>query len=241
MQLRLQSMIVYPQIMEGLDLDAALVRELVAYAGTHVAGIAKKAGVSPSTLQRPANGSATTRMSLRTMEKLRAAYPGFPGWSKYWIAETRLPYRPQEPVPPFGSPFPDLAPVREIDLSFGMGATYLDVPITEEVHHFPRAWLRRYTRSAPDKLFFAQGIGDSMEPTLHDSDLLLIDTDQRQLVSADRIWVLTYAGCGMIKRLRPVPGGGIEVWSDKKEVSPFTAYDGELEIIGRVVAVQRKL
>jgi phage repressor protein C with HTH and peptisase S24 domain len=53
--------------------------------------------------------------------------------------------------------------------------------------------------------------------------------------------VLTYADCGMIKRLRPVPGGGVEVWSDKKEVSPFTAYDGEIEIIGRVVAVQRKL
>jgi phage repressor protein C with HTH and peptisase S24 domain len=136
---------------------------------------------------------------------------------------------------------PDTVAVREIDLSFGMGATYLDVPITEEVHHFPRAWLRRYTRSAPDKLFFAQGIGDSMEPTLHDSDLLLIDTAQRQLTSADRIWVVTYAECGMIKRLRPVPGGGVEVWSDKKEVSPFTAYDGELEIIGRVVAVQRKL
>jgi phage repressor protein C with HTH and peptisase S24 domain len=131
--------------------------------------------------------------------------------------------------------------VREIDLSYGMGATYLDVPITEEVHLFPRAWLRRYTRSAPDKLFFAQGIGDSMEPTLHDSDLLLIDTDQRQLTSADRIWVITYADCGMIKRLRPIPGGGVEVWSDKKEISPFTAYDGEIEIIGRVVAVQRKL
>lgn len=136
---------------------------------------------------------------------------------------------------------PDTVAVREIDLSYGMGATYLDVPITEEVHHFPRAWLRRYTRSAPDKLFFAQGIGDSMEPTLHDSDLLLIDTAQRQLTSADRIWVLTYADCGMIKRLRPVPNGGVEVWSDKKEVSPFTAYDGEIEIIGRVVAVQRKL
>lgn len=155
--------------------------------------------------------------------------------------ETRLPYRPQEPVAKFGAPLPDLAPVREIDLSYGMGATYLDVPVTEEIHHFPRAWLRRYTRSAPDKLFFAQGIGDSMEPTLHDSDLLLIDTEQRTLNSADRIWVVTYADCGMIKRLRPVPGGGVEVMSDKKEVPSFTAYDGELEIIGRIVAVQRKL
>lgn len=227
--------------MEGLKQDTALMCALLEHAGLSAAEVARKAKVDAETVRRPATGKATTRISLRTLEKLQAAYPDFPGWAGYSAAETRLPYRPQEPVPLFGSQIPDLVPVREIDLSFGMGATYLDVPITEEVHHFPRAWLRRYTRSAPDKLFFAQGIGDSMEPTLHDSDLLLIDTDQRQLVSADRIWVLTYADCGMIKRLRPVPNGGVEVWSDKKEVSPFTAYDGELEIIGRVVAVQRKL
>jgi phage repressor protein C with HTH and peptisase S24 domain len=242
MQLRLQPMIDYLPVMDGLEQDAALVRELVAYAGTHVAGIAKKAGVSPSTLQRPANGSATTRMSLRTVEKLKAAYPNFPGWLKLGSTELVLKDETDNPDNLVRGNWPsDGVPVREIDLSYGMGATYLDVPVTEEVHHFPRAWLRRYTRSSPDKLFFAQGIGDSMEPTLHDSDLLLIDTDQRQLTSADRIWVLTYADCGMIKRLRPVPGGGVEVWSDKKEVSPFTAYDGEIEIIGRVVAVQRKL
>lgn len=227
--------------MEGLTQDTALMCELIEFAGLSAAEIARKAKVDPETVRRPATGKATTRISLRTIEKLQAAYPDFPGWSKLGASEVRLPYRPQEQVPQFGSASLDLVPVREIDLSYGMGATYLDVPVTEEVHHFPRAWLRRYTRSAPDKLFFAQGIGDSMEPTLHDSDLLLIDTDQRQLTSADRIWVLTYADCGMIKRLRPVPGGGVEVWSDKKEVTPFTAYDGELEIIGRVVAVQRKL
>ena len=227
--------------MEGLKQDTDLMCALLEFAGLSAAEVARKAKVDAETVRRPATGKATTRISLRTLEKLQAAYPDFPGWSGYSASETRLAYRPQEPVPIFGASMPDLVPVREIDLSYGMGATYLDVPITEEVHHFPRAWLRRYTRSAPDKLFFAQGIGDSMEPTLHDSDLLLIDTDQRQLTSADRIWVLTYADCGMIKRLRPVPGGGVEVWSDKKEVSPFTAYDGELEIIGRVVAVQRKL
>lgn len=227
--------------MEGLDQDAALVRDLVRFSGKTSAEVARAAGLASSTINRHFNGTAETRLSLSTIEKLKAAYPAFTGWPRLGATETRLPYRPQEPIPAFGAPPSDLVPVREIDLSYGMGATYLDVPITEEVHHFPRAWLRRYTRSAPDKLFFAQGIGDSMEPTLHDSDMLLIDTDQRQLTSADRIWVLTYADCGMIKRLRPVPGGGVEVWSDKKEISPFTAYDGEIEIIGRVVAVQRKL
>ena len=215
--------------MEGLEQDSALMSALVSYSGLTAAEVARRAGVAATTVQRPIKGTAETRISQRTLEKLHDAFPKFPGWTRAGAAALAT----------FEEP--DLVPVREIDLSYGMGATYLDVPITEEVHHFPRAWLRRYTLSSPEKLFFAQGIGDSMEPTLHDSDLLLIDTAQKNLTSADRIWVLTYADCGMIKRLRPVPGGGIEVWSDKKEVSPFTAYDGELEIIGRVVAVQRKL
>lgn len=215
--------------MSGVEKDAALITALVDYAGVSLTEVAKRAKVDPETLRKPVKGIVDTRLSQRTVEKLHEAFPKFPGWTTAGAAALAT----------FEEP--DLVPVREIDLSYGMGATYLDVPVTEEVHHFPRAWLRRYTRSAPDKLFFAQGLGDSMEPTLHDSDLLLIDTDQRQLTSADRIWVLTYADCGMIKRLRPVPGGGVEVWSDKKEVSPFTAYDGELDIIGRVVAVQRKL
>jgi phage repressor protein C with HTH and peptisase S24 domain len=215
--------------MEGLEQDRALMLALVDYTGLSAAEVARKAGLAATTIQRPIKGTADTRISQRTIEKLAEAFPKFPGWTRAGAAA----------MASFVDP--DLVPVREIDLSFGMGATYLDVPVTEEVHHFPRAWLRRYTRSAPEKLFFAQGIGDSMEPTLHDSDLLLIDTDQQTLTSADRIWVVTYADCGMIKRLRPVPGGGVEVMSDKKEIPAFTAYDGELVIIGRVVAVQRKL
>lgn len=227
--------------MEGLKQDTELMCALLDYAGLSAAEVARKAKVDAETVRRPATGKATTRISLRTIEKLQAAYPDFPGWSTLAASETRLPYRPQDPVPSFGSPFPDLVPVREIDLSFGMGATYLDVPITEEVHHFPRAWLRRYTRSSPDKLFFAQGIGDSMQTTLYDSDLLLIDTAQNQLTSADRIWVITYANCGSIRRLRPMPDGSVAMLADNPSIPREVAYDGELSIIGRVVAYQRKL
>lgn len=135
----------------------------------------------------------------------------------------------------------EMVTIREIDLSFGMGMTFLDVPVTEEMHSFPRAWIRRYTRASADQLFFAKGLGDSMEPTLFDSDLLLIDTSQQSLNMSDKIWAIAYAGCGMVKRLRPVPSGGVEIWSDNKTLSTITAFDGEMEIIGRVVAVQRKL
>lgn len=232
--------------MAGLEQDTALMRALIDYSGVSAAEVARRAKIDPETVRRPATGKATTRMSVSSLEKLRAAYPNFPGWAKARAEEGHLPYLPQEPPPAFGAPPSDLVPVREIDLTFGMGATYLDVPVTEEVHHFPRAWLRRYTRAAPDRLFFAQGLGDSMEPTLYDSDLLLIDSSQKTLNMSEKIWAIAYADCVMIKRLRPVPAkdgkdAGVEVWSDKKEISPFTAYDDELRIIGRVVAVQRKL
>lgn len=215
--------------MSGIDDDMRLIGALVDHAGVSPAQVAQKAKVSPRTIQRMMNGTAEARLSQRTIERLHDAFPKFPGWSRAGAAALAT----------FDEP--ELVEVREIDLTFGMGSTYLDVPVTERTHQFPRDWLRRFTRSSPDHLFFAQGLGDSMEPTLYDSDLLLIDSSQRQLNMAEKIWAVAYAECGMVKRLRPVPGGGVEVWSDKKEVSPFTAYDGELEIIGRVVAVQRKL
>lgn len=134
-----------------------------------------------------------------------------------------------------------LVPVREIDLSLGMGATYLDVPVTETVRLFPIEWLRLYTKADPEHLLFAQGVGDSMEPTLRDSDLMLIDCSQKHLNMSDKVWAIAYADCGAVKRLRPVPGGGVEILSDNLNVPTATAYDGELHILGRVVATVRKM
>lgn len=134
-----------------------------------------------------------------------------------------------------------LVPVREIDLTLGMGATYLDVPVTETIRHFPIDWLRLYTKADPEHLLFVQGVGDSMEPTLRDSDLLLIDCSQRHLNMSDKVWAIAYADCGAVKRLRPVPGGGVQILSDNPSVPDATAFDGELHILGRVVATVRKM
>jgi len=134
-----------------------------------------------------------------------------------------------------------LVAVRELDLTLGMGSTYLDVPVTETIRHFPIEWLRLYTRSDPENLIFAQGVGDSMMPTLLDSDLLLIDCSQQTLNVSDKIWAVSYAGLGAIKRLRAKPDGGVHLLSDNSLVPHATAYDGELHIMGRVVASVRKM
>lgn len=135
----------------------------------------------------------------------------------------------------------DLVEVQEIDLKFGMGATELEIPVTKMVRHFSRDWLRQYTRADPDKVYFAQGIGDSMAPTINDSDLLIIDSSEQMIRMADKIWAVAFCGQGMVKRLRQTRDG-VLILSDNKEVAPpETAHDGELHILGRVVGIVRKM
>lgn len=134
-----------------------------------------------------------------------------------------------------------LVEIKEIDLSYGMGASYLDSPVTIKTRHFPLGWLRFYTCSSPDKLFFARAIGDSMVPTLYDGDMVLIDTAELEPRFGDQIWAIAFGVTGMIKRLRPMPDGSVKILSDNDRVPPEIAVDGEMHIIGRVAAVIRKL
>jgi len=106
---------------------------------------------------------------------------------------------------------------------------------------FSREWLRHFTDTAPEHLFSATGIGESMYPTIHTSDVVLVDRSQNTARMADQIWACVYGEVGMIKRLRPLPNGGVEILSDNPSVPPKTAFDGELHIIGRVVAVVRRM
>jgi phage repressor protein C with HTH and peptisase S24 domain len=133
-----------------------------------------------------------------------------------------------------------LVPVREIDLRYGMGATELEVPVTSTVRHFARDWIRTYTGASPDHLYFAQGIGDSMAPTILNSDLLLIDSSEQTLHLADKIWACAYGNSGMVKRLRQMADGSVKIMSDNQNVRDEIAYDGELHVLGRVVAIVRK-
>ena len=80
-----------------------------------------------------------------------------------------------------------------------------------------------------------------MEGTIHDSDIVLIDRRQDSPRMADLIWAFAFGEIGMIKRLRPMPDGSVKILSDNPAVPAETAHDGELNIIGRVVAVVKRL
>lgn len=66
--------------MANVDDDIRLVRDLLAWANTNANQVGKAIGVANTTINRFAKGTAVTKLHRDTLEKLRAAYPGFPGF-----------------------------------------------------------------------------------------------------------------------------------------------------------------
>lgn len=218
-----------------------MIRALVDYAGVSAAQVAQKAKVNPRTIQRMNGGTAEARLSASTLERLRAAYPGFPLWPKPGSAETQRDFTFPEYMIDKRQPEADTVELEQIDLRFGMGGTFTDGPVEVERRPFSRAWLRSITATAPRHLFWAIGDGDSMEPTIRSGEIILIDRSQLTPRMDDGIWAVVHGEIGMIKRLRQLPGGAVELHSDNHLVRPQTAVDGELHVVGRVIAVVRRL
>lgn len=198
--------------------------------------LSRQVGVTQGTIAHLASGRSSSSVHLpKIARELQTTVA-------YLEGETDDPADGYVPLPSTNEVAQELGlvPVREIDLRYGMGATELDVPVTTTVRHFSREWIQLYTGASPDHLYFAQGIGDSMSPTILDSDLLLIDVSQQTLHLADKIWACAYGNSGMVKRLRQMANGSIKIMSDNQNVRDEIAYDQELHVLGRVVAIVRK-
>lgn len=127
----------------------------------------------------------------------------------------------------------------DLSLPMGPGAT-VDDYVEEEPVEFDLGYLRAITRTPVHRLRLARGVGDSMFPTLHSSDEVLIDTTQNQLLHSDRIYAASINGGAAIKRLRPIEGGKrILVISDNKTIEPYPVDAHEVLIWGRVIRFAR--
>lgn len=134
----------------------------------------------------------------------------------------------------------DLVPIASIDQAYGMGGTFTDMPVEEHAMLFPRQWIESITHSPPSALTWARGRGDSMAPTINDNDLVLFDRSQRVVREQDAIWALTVGDIGMIKRLR-VRRSEVQILSDNDRVPTDLAHTDEVNIIGRLVFIGRRI
>ncbi|WP_157035646.1 S24 family peptidase [Sphingobium chungbukense] len=163
--------------------------------------------------------------------------------AREWLATAGRPSIRQGPTV-----HPDIPPTRgvadgdgmvmlkQINLGFAMGdGTNLDDYFEESEIGFDPNQLRAISRAPSTRLIVAHGAGDSMQPTLLDSDTLVIDTTQTKLNMMDRIWAISLYGAGAVKRLRPAAEGKVEIISDNPIHGAKLVSAEDVRIIGRVV------
>ncbi len=133
-----------------------------------------------------------------------------------------------------------LLPLYDVRASAGGGAWNDDERVSKTLA-FRREWIAADLRANPDTLVLVYVDGDSMESTLSSGDVVMVDRSQLALRS-DGIYVFSYDGSLLIKRLQRMAGDTVRVISDNPR---FTAYDLQVQdfegeharaqMIGRVV------
>jgi phage repressor protein C with HTH and peptisase S24 domain len=133
-----------------------------------------------------------------------------------------------------------LVSVASIDLAYGMGATFAGDLVDVDHKYFDAEWLATITDTPPASLTWARGRGDSMSPTINDHDIVLIDRSDRNVRDQDAIWAFTIGDMAYLKRLR-VRGEKVTILSDNERVPPDYAHPDEINIVGKVSHIVRRI
>ncbi|MGA9659010.1 MAG: S24 family peptidase [Asticcacaulis sp.] len=213
-------------------------RERIVAMGHTQSSLARKVGVTQAAIAKLLTGKAFGSSHLHKITRELGTTAAYLTGETDDATEGALPM----PTAELLSEQLDLVQLPLLDLKFGMGGgTELDPHVEPNMISVSREWVRAFTNTDPKHLFMGTGIGDSMMPTIHDGDLFLGDRSQMTPRMADQVWAITYYGMGMIKRLRPGAEGSFKIMSDNAAVATEVATDGEMSIIGRVVAVMRRI
>jgi phage repressor protein C with HTH and peptisase S24 domain len=129
----------------------------------------------------------------------------------------------------------DLVNVYNVEASAGHGALVDSEMIVDRLS-FPPGYLRRITSAKPKDLAIIGVKGKSMEPTLSDDDVVMIDMSKRDL-SFDGLFVLRDGGASLlVKRVgRGRRRGTVMLISDNPTFHPVEREIEEIEVVGKVV------
>ncbi|GGB21347.1 transcriptional regulator [Sphingomonas metalli] len=216
--------------------DAARLRQLMNDRGLTQSELARRVGISQTSIAKLVTGSGYGSKFLHRIAQELGTSPG------YLEGLTDDPKADAIPLPSVEDAAEqlDLVSVQQIDLAYGLGATFVDNHVNVDVIRFPRLWMEAITSSPPALLTWARGRGDSMEPTIHDGDVVLIDRSQRVVVEQDAVWAYTVGDLGAIKRLR-IKGDRVVIHSDNQSVRPDEESIDQVNIVGRVIFVGKRL
>ena len=212
-------------------------KALMTDVGFSQSSLARKIGVSQATIAKLARGESFGSKHIHMIARELQTTPA------YLTGETDDPDEGALPIPSPQLVAEQLGAVLvpRFELGYSMGGGSF-IEHAEEIGQmpFPRAMLKSVMKGSFADLFVATGSGDSMQPTMMDQDVVLIDSAQKDISAQDKIWAISYGDMGMIKRIRRQPGGSYLIMSDNHQVVPsFDAHDDEMHVIGRVIWIGR--
>lgn len=200
-------------------------------------GLASAAGVSSTTLTRPLNSREHKfEISRRTLDKIQSA-TGVPYHSFMPGAEAGIVCAPpEEGDDRDGSAMIDLHDVRA---SAGFGAL-IDAEEVVDRLSFPLGYLGRLTKTHPRHLAIIGVQGESMEPTIRDDDVVMLDTTKTNL-DYDGLFVLRFGDALHVKRVSRASADTVLVISDNAAYPPRELPRSDIHVIGKVIWMGKKM
>jgi len=138
--------------------------------------------------------------------------------------------------------FEDIVSVASVKVEAAMGGgSIVSEENPDKPYFFRASWLRDRLNVSSNDLRIITVRGDSMQPTLFDGDIVLVNVTQKQ-PTPPGVFVL-FDGVGLVvKRLEFVPDMGVvRIISDNPQYSQYKRSPNEINIIGRVVWFAREL
>ncbi|WP_193746555.1 helix-turn-helix transcriptional regulator [Ruegeria sp. ANG-R] len=133
-------------------------------------------------------------------------------------------------------------PRYPVSASAGHGRFLHDAKIMDYVP-FPADFFTTHVKGNPEDMFIINASGDSMEPTMRDGDMIMIDRSAAVKPINAGIYCFTLGDLNFVKRLQQLPDG-ILARSDNREYTEFMIKPDqrdEFHPVGRVVWIGRSL
>lgn len=191
---------------------------------------AEAMGIPPSTYAAHENG--TRGLGIDEVEAYARRFRVSREWLAFGKGDAAAPLRVENhEKPPSDRP---LIPVFDVRASAGEGALVDYEDVTYSLA-FPPSYLKRITSTDPRNLTIISVKGDSMEPTLSDDDIVMLDMSKTSL-GYEGLFVIRIYDVLHVKRLSHSRPGRVLVISDNRDKYPPREHALEdIEVVGKVL------
>jgi phage repressor protein C with HTH and peptisase S24 domain len=108
-----------------------------------------------------------------------------------------------------------------------------------------KSWVQNALQVNPDNLSMLLVEGESMSPTFHPGDILIIDQSRgKDHLEEGFYLIILNGGSPLLKRLQPMLGGKIKIISDNPRYESMTVSleeSDEIRIVGRIIWQARRI